>query len=159
LCNHCLRRHTGAAARRLDLHYAIEIHGGYLHVAARLGRRVTWAPSKHLYDSPAAVRRELSAVAKELQLPPGRAPVGADSATVAAMTTPPLLLPRLSQLRTAGRHDLIYALSIRHAGRQQELAELAGLQLARDGRGRNRNALSLEAVVEAIQAGVRGFVG
>ncbi|GIL87791.1 hypothetical protein Vretifemale_15838 [Volvox reticuliferus] len=379
-------------ARRLDLHYAIEIHGGYLHVAARLGRRVTWAPSKHLYDSPAAVRRELSAVAKELQLPPGvlptsrelrlsgygtllnavrrheglrdllgirrrhgsrsrrprdrwddlgvlakelariagenaeagttakgtrftdmdisgsrgcgtssapissghsgqvpgqqqrelrlsrligikattypedmsvgevdvvasevansgieprsvrndegqergvgsepvdggrtetgkdavaggalgtvvaaepavcipavderlggtaledstvpsrrgrgrprrteqqeahcrhalvpgpdagRAPVGADSATVAAMTTPPLLLPRLSQLRTAGRHDLIYALSIRHAGRQQELAELAGLQLARDGRGRNRNALSLEAVVEAIQA-------
>ncbi|GLI63666.1 hypothetical protein VaNZ11_006703 [Volvox africanus] len=192
-------------ARRLDLHYAIEFHGGYLHVAARLGRRVTWAPSKHVYDSQAAIRRGLTAAAKELQLPPGVLPTSRElrlsgygtllnavrrhealrdlmgirrrlgsrsqrprdrwedlgalaeelsriAGTVSATTSPPLLMPRLSQLRAGGRHDLVYALSVRHVGRERELAELAGLQLAPDGRGRNRNALGLDAVVEAIQA-------
>ncbi|GLC65030.1 hypothetical protein PLESTF_000238800 [Pleodorina starrii] len=320
-------------ACRVDLHNAIMFHGGYLEVAASLGRRVTWSLSKYMYDSPAAVRRELAVVAKELQLPPGELPTPRDlrqsghgallaavrrheelrtllgiqprrrssgssdgrrprgrwddvgvlaaelrdfaTATAAAaavddpgvcdgdgggggaelavslgdrcggaarsqpdgsgveeaaageagdgapalrhrgrvrtaglehhdqesgeaeagegVETPrrrrgrpqkhpqqqqqpstaavapppplppqaqappavmPLRMPSLSQLRAAGRHDLAYAIRVTHAETpREELAAAAGLRLLRDGRGTNRNALSLEAVEEAIQAG------
>ncbi|EFJ47878.1 hypothetical protein VOLCADRAFT_91521 [Volvox carteri f. nagariensis] len=107
-CGECCR-----GARRLDLHNAIEYHGGYLHVASRLGRRITWAPSKHLYDSTAAIRRKLFAVAKELQLSPG-------------------VLPTSRELRQGGYGTLLNAVR-----RHEELRNLLGIR-TRPGSSRRR---------------------
>ncbi|KAG2423284.1 hypothetical protein HXX76_015433 [Chlamydomonas incerta] len=80
---------------------------------------------------------------------------------------PPALLPfpTRSQLLAAGRQDLVAALQNHYHGpdRRALLAELGGLRLT-SRRGTNRNALRLELVVAAIQAGhhtpaaIRGYL-
>ncbi|KXZ42249.1 hypothetical protein GPECTOR_175g217 [Gonium pectorale] len=77
-------------ARRHDLHSAVEAHGGYLAVAQRLGRRVTWALSTRLYGDHSELERKLAEVAAELGLPLG-------------------MLPTPQELRDAGHGPLLAA--------------------------------------------------
>eukprot|EP00884_Botryococcus_braunii_P016015 jgi/Botrbrau1/3097/Bobra.0070s0082.2 len=62
------------AARRYDLHHAIDLHGGYRAVAEELGRTRCWPRYPHLREDPGALRQVLKEVALRQGIKQGAIP-------------------------------------------------------------------------------------
>jgi hypothetical protein len=62
------------AARRYDLHHAIDLHGGYRAVAEELGRTRCWPRYPHLRENPGALRQVLKEVALRQGIKQGAIP-------------------------------------------------------------------------------------